>query len=108
MTSFNYAAALNSGNREIIEMMILPFLTAVPQYIRNIESAIFEHRHQDLSQHAHLLMGLAHRLNAVPVVQLSLSMENMGKDEQSELAEELLPQLKGEIKSLMLVLSSAD
>ncbi|GGX36516.1 Hpt domain-containing protein [Undibacterium squillarum] len=108
MTSFNYAAALNSGNREIIEMMILPFLTAVPQYIRNIESAIFEHRHQDLYSHAHLLTGLAHRLNAEPVVRLSLSMETMGKNEKSEMAEELLPQLHGEIKSLMLVLSAAD
>jgi HPt (histidine-containing phosphotransfer) domain-containing protein len=107
MPAFNYAAALQAADPEIIDIMAAPFLAALPQYLQDIETAASEQRHSDLRRHAHTLKGLAGNFGAEPIVSISHTIEELGKQEQSAEAQPLLTTLKNELREFITVLSAS-
>ena len=106
MSTYNYVQALQHADQEIVDIMQAPFLAALPQYIQDIESATASLDHDALRRHAHTLKGLAGNFCAEPVVQLSLQLELLGKQQQTASAAALISELRTELSALEQALST--
>ncbi|MDO9190143.1 MAG: ATP-binding protein [Sulfurimicrobium sp.] len=94
---FDYARALDSVDRDIIEIIGQLFLDSCPDHLSQVKSAIDQAQPDQLVLAAHTLKGLLGNFAAEPAVQQAARLEEMAQQADLTQASGALNQLEQEI-----------
>jgi len=97
---FDYAAALASAEREVLDVLTELFLEQYPASLDEIAGAIVAADHPKLELSAHALKGLLGYFRAVPAQQAARELEELGSQSRSNAGTEPLARLRAEIEKL--------
>jgi CheY-like chemotaxis protein len=94
---FDYAVALDSADREVLEIIGQLFVDASADYLDGVKVAIAQAQPVELVRAAHTLKGLLGNFAAKPAVQLVAKLEEIGKQADLTQAPIYLAQLEQEL-----------
>ena len=97
---FDYAAALASAEREVLDVLTEMFLEQYPASLAEIADAIAAADYLKLERSAHALKGLLGYFRAVPAQQAARELEELGSQSRTNAGAEPLARLRAEIEKL--------
>jgi len=96
-SNFDYAAALATADREVIDIIGADFLEQVPAYFTALDAAIAAFDCNTVARIAHTLKGLFGNFAAKPAVEIARAIEQAARNQAPERLESLRGRLKQEM-----------
>jgi len=98
VSSFDYAAALATADREIIDIIGADFLEQAPAYLTALDSAISAGDCNTVARIAHTLKGLFGNFMAKPAVETARAIEQAARTQAPEQLQTLRGRLVRELE----------
>ncbi|MBX2859813.1 MAG: Hpt domain-containing protein [Vampirovibrio sp.] len=94
------------GNIELADKITAMFISTAPQYLADIEAAVAEKDAEQIQRTAHRLKGALGTLTTEEPYTTAFALENLGRENGVDKADEVYGQLRTQVYSFCHTLSS--